>query len=245
MQGQPFAIRGATAYGQYDNTAREIALAQPAHLNVIELVEFDTRYHDLSDTMSAATWTRVDRFVAAASAGIHVVLNLSEYGQSLAAAGYTRTTFDWANYLSFIANRVNTVTGTPYRDDPTIAMLELFGEIDAPNYGSRTAGTTSEMTDFFRRTLAEWNNLAPQILADTGGFSYLNELNSGIDWRTIVSDPHNAGARVSGDRRPWPRGCRSRRPDQASGQSRAAHPNRSGARTAKDSRRRCPLARGG
>lgn len=187
---QPYVVHGGTAYGQYDNPVREIALAKRAHVNVIELVEFDTKFHILSDTMSSATWTRVDRFLAVArAAGMHVILHFAEYGQSLAAAGVTPTTVDWKSYLSFVANRVNTVTGIRYKDDPTIAMVELYGEIDAPNFGVPTAGTTAEMTAFFHRTLTEWHALAPHILASTGGFSYINYPNSGIDWQTIVSDP--------------------------------------------------------
>lgn len=192
LHGRAFVIHGATAYGEYGNPVREVALARRAHLNTIELVEFDTRYHVLSDTMSAATWDRVDRFIAVAgAAGMHVVLNLAEYGQSLAAAGRTPTTVDWGSYLSFIANRVNTVTGVRYRDDPTIAMVELYGEIDAPNFGVPTAGTTAEMIAYFHRSLAEWHALAPNILGSTGGFSYINypDSQSGIDWQQIVSDP--------------------------------------------------------
>jgi hypothetical protein len=77
-------------------------------------------------------------------------------------------------------------------------MVELFGEIDAPNYGidPGTEGTTAEMTSFFKRTLAEWHALAPNILASTGGFSYINDPNSGIDWKTITSDPNDAVADV-------------------------------------------------
>lgn len=190
LNGHPFVIHGATAYSHYDDPEHEIALAKRAHVNVIELVEFDTEYHVLSDTMSEATWTRVDRFLAAAhEAGMHVILHFAEYGQSLAAAGITPTTVDWKPYLSFVANRVNTVTGVRYKDDPTIAMVQLYGEIDAPNFGVPTAGTTAEMTAFFHRSLTEWHQLAPKILINTGGFSYINYPNSGIDWKTIVSDP--------------------------------------------------------
>ncbi|HVX47312.1 MAG TPA: hypothetical protein VHC49_25695 [Mycobacteriales bacterium] len=186
----PFVVHGATAYSHYDDPVHEIALAERAHVNVIELVEFDTQYHVLNDTMSEATWTRVDRFVAAAqAAGMHVILHFAEYGQSLAAAGITPTTVDWKPYLSFVADRVNTVTGVRYKDDPTIAMVQLYGEIDAPNFGVPTAGTTAEMTAFFHRSLTEWHQLAPKILISTGGFSYINYPNSGIDWKTIVSDP--------------------------------------------------------
>ena len=193
LHGHPFVIRGATPYGQYDNARAEVALARRAHLNVLELVEFDTQYHVLADTMSEATWRRVDKFVAAArSGGLHVVLHLAEYGQSLAAAGITPTTVDWKPYLSFVAHRVNTVTGVQYGNDPTIAMVQLYGEIDAPNFGVPTAGTTEQMTAFFARTLDEWHTLAPAILASTGGFSYLNYPDSGIDWRTIMADPQDA-----------------------------------------------------
>jgi aryl-phospho-beta-D-glucosidase BglC (GH1 family) len=191
LQGKPFIIHGATAYSTYDNPSAEVRLAQAGKVNVLELVEFDTQYHTFSDTMSDATWTRVDKFIAAVKqAGLHVILNLSEYGQSLQAAGQTPTTVDWEPYLSFIANRTNTVTGVQYKNDPTIAMVEIFGEIDAPNYKIHpgTEGTTAEMTAFFHRTETEWHTLAPNILISTGGFSYLNDPNSGIDWRSIMSD---------------------------------------------------------
>ncbi|HEX4213619.1 MAG TPA: hypothetical protein VIA06_09890 [Candidatus Dormibacteraeota bacterium] len=192
LQGRPFVIHGASAYGQYADPVQEVALARRAHLDVIELVEFDTQYHVLSDTMSAATWDRLDCFIAVAgAAGLHVVLNLSEYGQSLAAAGQPPTAVDWESYLRFIADRINTVTGVRYADDPAIAMVELYGEIDAPDFGVPTAGTTAQMTAYFHRSLAEWHALAPNILASTGGFSYINypDSQSGIDWQQIVSDP--------------------------------------------------------
>jgi len=196
IDGVPFDERGATAYGQYSNPANEVALARSARLNTLELVEFDTRYHTLSDTESSATWDRVDAFIAAAHAGgLHVILNLSEYGQSLQAAGQPPVTTDWGPYLSFIANRVNTVTGVRYADDPTIAMVELWGEIPAPNYPN-PVGTTQQITDFYTRSLAEWKADAPSILVSSGGFSYINDPRSGIDWKTIMADPGNASCDV-------------------------------------------------
>jgi aryl-phospho-beta-D-glucosidase BglC (GH1 family) len=196
LNGQPFAERGATAYGQYSNAASEVALARQANLNTLELVEFDTEYHTLSDTESSATWNRVDAFIAAARAGgLHVILNLSEYGQSLQKAGKPPVTTDWGPYLSFIANRVNTVTGVTYADDPTIAMVELWGEIPAPNY-SNPVGTTAQVTVFYSRSLAEWKADAPNILVSSGGFSYINDPHSGIDWKTIMTDPNNASCDV-------------------------------------------------
>jgi hypothetical protein len=205
LNGQPFVIRGATAYGQYDNGTQEAALAVQAKLNTLEIVEFETRYHDLSDTMSTATWQRVDSFIAAAqAAGLHVILNLSSYGKSLQAAGQKPTNADWQPYLSFVANRINSKTGARYADDPTIAMVELYGEIDASNYNAPYRGTTAETNAFYKRTLAQWKALDPHHLVSTGGFSYLNDQNSGIDWKTIMSDTNNDACAVevnsAGDR---------------------------------------------
>ena len=192
----PFRERGATAYGQYNDPVSEVGLARRADLNTLELVEFDTRYHTLSDTESSATWDRVDAFIAAARAGgLHVVLNLSEYGQSLQAAGKAPVTTDWGPYLNFIATRVNTVTGVKYANDPTIAMVELWGEIPAPNY-PKPVGTTLQITDFYARSLAEWKADAPHILASSGGLSYINDAHSGIDWKSIMANPDNASCDV-------------------------------------------------
>lgn len=204
LNGKPFVIHGGTAYGTYSQPATEVALAQQGKVNTLELVEFDTHYHVLSDTMSSATWTRLDSFVAAAkTAGLHVILNLSEYAQSLQAAGQTPTTTDWQSYLSFIANRTNSVTGIQYKDDPTIAMVEIFGEICYPGEtGSTcpagTTGTTAEMQSFFSRTEIEWHALAPNILISSGGFSHLDNtdnptgVSNGIPWQAITSDPADA-----------------------------------------------------
>ena len=198
-----FVIHGATAYGAYSEPEAEVALAQSAHLNTLELVEFDTKYHDLSNTTSVATWSRVDKFIAAARAhGLHIILNLSEYGQSLQAAGKTPTTADWESYLRFIADRKNTADGLIYKNDPTIAMVELFGEICYPGEtGSTcpagTTGTTAQMRTFFDRTEKEWHALAPKILVSSGGFSHLVKpdkpigVSNGIPYRSIYSDPAN------------------------------------------------------
>jgi len=193
--GVPFRIRGATAYGTYGDPVTEIALASKAHLNTLAVVEFETHYHDLADTMSAATWTRVDRFVSAAgAAGLHIVLTLSGYAQSLQQAGYTPTRVDWKNYLAFIADRRNTVTGVRYKSDPTIALVQLWGEACYPGEADRTcpagtSGTAADLRNFYHRSLREWHALAPDILISTGGFSNLNSADaSGIPWQAIMAD---------------------------------------------------------
>ena len=96
---------------------------------------------------------------------------------------------------NFIATRVNTVTGVRYANDLTIAMVELWGEIPAPNY-PKSVGTTLQITDFYARSLAEWKADAPHILASSGGLSYINDAHSGIDWRSIMANPDNASCDV-------------------------------------------------
>jgi hypothetical protein len=193
LHGQPWRIHGATVYGSYGDPDTEIALAKRTGLNTLEIVEFEHDYHSLASTMSETTWQPVDALIAGAAAnGLHVVLNLSGYGQSLMAAGQKPTTTDWDAYLRFVVGRVNTKNGVRYGDDPTIAKIELYGEIDAPNYAVPLRGTTAETTAFFARTLHELKALDPNHVVSSGGFSYINDPGSGIDWRTIVADPDNA-----------------------------------------------------
>ena len=198
LHGEPFVIHGATSYDTYDHPETEVALALRAQLNTLAIVEFETRHHQLSDTMSEATWTRIDKFIATAKTSqLHVILTLSSYAQSLQQAGQTPTRTDWNNYLAFIANRVNTVTHVKYKDEPAIAMVQLWGEICYPGEidstcPAGTSGTAQDMVDFYHRTITEWHALAPNILATTGGFSHLsNSTSSGIPWQTIMSDPAN------------------------------------------------------
>jgi hypothetical protein len=216
LEGAEWAVHGATAYQQYGDTAGTIAMARSGRLDALELVEFDHVPHVLSDTEAPDTWTTADRFIAAASAAhLHVILNLSEYGQSLQAAGYTMSSSrtgswphlgwqgDWDQYLRFVANRVNTVSHLRYKDDPTIAMVEIWGEIPAPNEAD-PVGTTVQMRSFYARTLARWRSLAPRILVSTGGFSHLNDSHGGIPWRSIMANRSNATCDIeinsSGDR---------------------------------------------
>jgi hypothetical protein len=72
-------------------------------------------------------------------------------------------------------------------------MVLLYGEVPAPGLESSTiAGTSSQLTSFFRRSIMEWHDAAPRILVSTGGLSYINEPGSGIDWKSIVGDPDDA-----------------------------------------------------
>ncbi len=222
VNGGAFRAKGATTYGYYDQPNTVISQARSAGINTLELVEFDTQYHTLSDTESAATWDRVDGYIAAASAAhMHVILHLAEYGQSLLAAGYNMASTatgtwpnlgwqgDWDQYVQFIADRVNTVSGVTYKNDPTIAMVEIWGEIPAPDGSggapacASTCWSATQMQNFYANTMAQWHSLAPNILVSSGGFSYLDYA-SGIPWQNIMSGANNSVCDVeinsSGDR---------------------------------------------
>jgi len=195
INGSPYHIHGATAYGQYNNAANEMALARKGNINTLEIVEFENNYHDLGDMMSSGTWTKVDNFIAqAAKNNIHIILNLASFGQSLQAAGkdYTDATL-WQPFIDFLTSRVNTVTGIKYVNDPTIIMIELFGEIPA---------NTNDAA-FFNNALSYLRTKDKNHIISTGGLSYI-DYNSSIDWKTIMSDPNNqvCGVEVnsSGDR---------------------------------------------
>jgi hypothetical protein len=193
LDGAPFVMHGATVYGWgIDNRAALINLALQARLNMIEPVNFESTFHDLSTSMSESTWTRIDDLLdRCRTAGLKLLLNLSGYGHSLAAAGQKPATTDWGAFLTFVMNRVNTVNGRRYRDDNTIAKIEVYGEIEAPNYAEPMRSTTAETTAFFARTLRQLRALTSSHLISTGGFSYLDTENSGIDYQTIMADPYN------------------------------------------------------
>jgi hypothetical protein len=42
---------------------------------------------------------------------------------------------DWTQFMTFVANRVNTVSGLKYRNDPTILVVSIAGEPIGPGYG--------------------------------------------------------------------------------------------------------------
>ncbi|MEX5270540.1 hypothetical protein [Kocuria sabuli] len=192
LDGQKFTIHGGTTYGQLDDQANLISLAHKAKINTLELVEFEREWRRLSSLTSESTWERCDELIARArSANLKVILNFSGYGHALAASGRKPTTTDWGPYLGTVMKRVNTVTGVQYCDDPTIIKLQIYGEIAAPNYSDAMRGTTAETTEFFRRTLRQLRTLDSRHIISTGGFSFINDPSSGIDWKTIMSDPLN------------------------------------------------------
>jgi hypothetical protein len=210
--GKTMVVHGGTGYGAYDDPSSEIALAAQLRVNVFEISEFQTQHHSYADALSDATWQRVDKAIAAFKrAGKHVILNLSEFAWDELARTppVNPLTVDngWSHYIAWIANRTNTVTRIKYKDEPAIAMVEIWGEpcylreVDhrCPAAVTQSASyTTAAMGAFYTRTMANWHADAPKILVSSGGLSHLNGtdnpagVSNGIPYHQIFHDVHNA-----------------------------------------------------
>lgn len=158
--------------------------AHAANLNTLELDEFDDVFRSVSNATSPDVWNKIDMFMdGAAKNGIHVILNTSQFGQSLAAEG--RSAYEvgaWTNYYNFILNRTNHVNGVLYKNDPTILLINIFGE-------PRPA---SDMVSFYHTMLAYLRQNDPNHLHSTAGLSDINDgLLSQSVWQSLMTDPNN------------------------------------------------------
>jgi len=190
LNGTTWQLYGATIYAGYDDPAGRIALAKSAGLNTLRLVNFIDPADTMADLAVVKNWIRLDLIIADAHAsGLRVILDLSDYRNLLVKAGRNPYTTDWGPFLQTVADRINTVSGLRYRDDPTIALVSFSGEVEPIKSPKNVLGvTTGEVTDFFRRTFAEWRSFDPNHLMSTGGLGQL-DWPSGVDWRSIMALP--------------------------------------------------------
>ena len=181
----------ASVLGIDGHRAATISMAQNGGLNTIRLVNMLDETGPLSGAYDEAQWRNVDADIAAArAAGLHVELDLSSYRNLLFNHGINPYAQDWQQFLAFVADRVNTVTGVRYADDPTIAVVAFAGEIEPPKYGGNTVhATATQIYSFFTRTFAEWHALDPHHLTTTGGQLFFADPYAGIDWQKLVLLP--------------------------------------------------------
>jgi hypothetical protein len=187
LDGQPWYLFGASMVGGLEDPAGTVSRARAAGLNTLRVTNW---LHEEAgnDPYDPVRWALVDGILAAArNGGVKVVLDLSTYRNYLFNSGLDPYTQDWAKMVSFVANRRNTVNGLRYGDDPTIALIGFAGEVEGinGNADARTP-TTAQLTEFFRRTFAEWRALDTRHLLSPGGLLHYG-WDSGIDWRAIFS----------------------------------------------------------
>jgi hypothetical protein len=184
---QRWYLFGASQYGGYADPDGVARMAVSAHLNTLRLGNFlDEQGDPATAPYDAARWATLDTAIAAAARnGLRVILDLSSYRNLLRNAGLDPYAQDWASFITFAAERRNSVSGVRYADDPTIALVSLAGEVEPINSPDNRLGiTTQEVTDFFARSLAEWRSHDANHLLSSGGLAQL-DWDSGIDWRSI------------------------------------------------------------
>ena len=130
--GKTFVIRGATVYGAYSDANTEIALVL-AGLNTLELGRVRHSLprvvgHDVIGHMGSG------RQVHSRGQGPWAARHLEPFRVRaiVAVLGMDAHHDDLETLTSFVADRKNTADGLIYKDDSTIAMVELFGEICHP-----------------------------------------------------------------------------------------------------------------
>jgi hypothetical protein len=191
LDGRAWYLYGASQLGGLDDPDGRADLAVAARLNTLRIVNFlDEHANPDSAPYDAWRWQRVDKVIAAAGArGLKVILDLSTYRNLLWNAGRNPYTTDWGTFITFATQRLNTVTGVRYADDPTIAIVAFAGEVEPINTGDNTRGiTTQQVTDFFRRSFGQWKALDGHHLLSTGGLLQLDWA-SGIDWKALFVLP--------------------------------------------------------
>ena len=188
---------GATFYRSsplsgIDNPHGAVALAQLEGLNTMRVVNFynPTSGDPAVTPFSSTVWDPVDTLIAdAQAAGIRVVLDLADYRNILMDHCVNPYTYDWTAFESFVAHRVNHVTGRTYANDPEIAMVSFSGEPLPVGTHGCISYTTQDLTDYFHSVTRIWKSLDRNHVITSGGLGYLN-FNSGIDWQAIDADPN-------------------------------------------------------
>ncbi|MGH9081100.1 MAG: hypothetical protein ACRDYE_13710 [Acidimicrobiales bacterium] len=218
VDGSPWPMYSSTIYNPgltpYQSGIKDppgtIALAEQAHLNTIRITDFLNVTGDPTAAPYDATdWGYVDAMIAAArTAGLHVDLELSDYRATLwnnCINPYTDG--NWATFISFVADRVNTVDGLVYKNDPTIALVSIAGEplpVGTQSFTAKATDqpctfsySTTDLLNFYNTVATHWESLGGSVLINTGGLGYLNGTPSasqpygygGIGWQAIFSLP--------------------------------------------------------
>jgi len=145
-------MRIATIYGSLDQPAPAIDMAKAAGANTIRITDFLS--YGINSTQAVElemAWQRVDNVIDLAAKANMRVLRPFAAAQPPPDRGTEPYVRDWLPYLTKAATRVNTTTGVAFRDDPTIALVSIAGEVEPPHGDAKpSVPTTRQITQFFR-----------------------------------------------------------------------------------------------
>lgn len=180
---------GASVLFAIDDPEPTLRLVPQAGLNTIRIVdEIDWKSPDLLGALfDEHHWAKVDGLLALArDRGLHVILDVSSVRNLYLEHRMNPYVVDWDPFVRFVTSRVNTVTGVAYRDDPTIAMVSVAGEVDGLDQPGPLFPTPSELVEFYRRTFAQFRQADSNHLLSTGGLTHL-DYPADIPWRELFA----------------------------------------------------------
>lgn len=120
-------------------------------------------------------------------AGLKVILDLSDFRNSLLADAQNPYTYDWTAFINFVCNRTNYYTGVVYKNDPTIFCYSIAGESNTFDYSGLTQGA---LTTFFSTVSTLIRAQDTNHLISSGGFNHIPLDGSGPDWEAVWALPN-------------------------------------------------------
>jgi endo-1,4-beta-mannosidase len=192
LDGEVFKFMGGATYGYYISNAaylNRVTAAKTAGFNILRFVNFlqvvpyeNPPYQTgIGYETTESIWARMDYGLnEARKAGIKILLDLSDLTGIASARGYS---FGDANYMAlysdfvaWLAERINTVNGIQYKNDDTIALFSICGEV-----GNQVAGlayTTFDTIAGYMKTagfqqLIHAGGMKPEQIVDSS-YGYTN-----------------------------------------------------------------------
>jgi hypothetical protein len=170
LDGQIWRPFGASIYNasipqsQATIDAR-VSEAVSQNLNILRIINFLPGGTTADLEYTEANWVAVDYLLhAARNAGIKVLLDNSDYCAKEMGRGVEPADQDWNTYADFVCNRVNTFNSRVYKNDDTIALLTMAGEISVSFNG--------QLVDFFTHSTQTFKAKGASQLTGVGSIEY-------------------------------------------------------------------------
>lgn len=223
-QGKPYRALGFTSYqycvGAWNSQSSRADIEKvfdAAKANGIDLFRatdtiYDFNVGDLNKDLSDAVWDRIDMILEIARVRhMKVILDLA--GPATRTAQNSSPPFDYSDPANFdrikaiydtIPNRVNSISGIRYKDDPTIFGYSILGEIVPFGLQHNPDGSVNLKDDsrdvnnyesLVHMAAVELRKNDPNHLICAGGLLHMAPNGPVVDstgkpyWQTVWSDP--------------------------------------------------------